>query len=46
MMFVLKENIKIYRQSDEGVEFFMDYLQHRYVWAISIICIASKEKVQ
>jgi CRP/FNR family transcriptional regulator, anaerobic regulatory protein len=44
MMLVLKGNIKIYRESEEGAEFFMYYLHPGQACAISMICIAGIEK--
>jgi CRP/FNR family transcriptional regulator len=44
MMLVLKGNIKIYRENDEGAEFFMYYLNPGQACAISMICMAGIEK--
>ena len=44
MMLVLKGNIKIYRENDEGAEFFMYYLSPGQACAISMICMAGIEK--
>lgn len=44
MMLVLKGNIKIYRENDEGAEFFMYYLSPGQACAISMLCMAGIEK--
>jgi CRP/FNR family transcriptional regulator, anaerobic regulatory protein len=41
---VLNGKVKIYRESDEGGEFFMYYLQQGQACAISMICATKSEK--
>ncbi len=43
---VLKGKIKIYREGDDGGEFFMYYLQPGQACAISMICATKNEKSQ
>ena len=43
---VIKGKIKIYRQDDDGGEFFIYYLQPGQACAISMICATKHEKIQ
>ena len=43
---VLSGNIKIYREDEDGGEFFMYYLQPGQACAISMICAAKNEQSQ
>lgn len=43
---VVKGKIKIYREGDDGGEFFMYYLQPGQACAISMICATKQEKSQ
>ncbi|MBK8846640.1 MAG: Crp/Fnr family transcriptional regulator [Bacteroidetes bacterium] len=43
---VLKGKVKVYREDDDGGEFFMYYLQPGQACAISMICATKSEKSQ